>query len=207
MRQTHQTIDMLGKQTLILDYRDCAGESMNSLDKEIRMLNDRKWVLATAVIVSLIAAPAQSQDLGKAITSCSSITEDDARLTCFDALASMMGDAPVAEAMDAPTAAAAAVVVVATAAPLTDDIGKERVEPKDPEDQPRYASHVTACKESIQSGQYYFTLDNGQVWKQSNYRRLGFKNCDFDIEISKGTFGYQMYIPSKDRSVRVARVK
>jgi len=172
------------------------------------MLNYRKWVLATTVIVSLIAAPAQSQDLGKAITSCSSITEDDARLTCFDALAAMMGEeVPVAAVETAPTAAAAAVVVAATAAPLTDDIGKERVDPKDPEEQPRYASHVTACKESIQSGQYYFTLDNGQVWKQSNYRRLGFKNCDFDIEISKGTFGYQMYIPSKDRSVRVARVK
>lgn len=167
----------------------------------------RIWLAALAALVSFIAVPAQSQDLGKAITSCASITEDSARLTCFDALASMMGAAPVAEAMDVPTAAAAAVVVAATAAPLTDDIGKERVEPKDPEEQPRYASHVTGCKESIQSGQYYFTLDNGQVWKQSNYRRLGFKNCDFDIEISKGTFGYQMYIPSKDRSVRVARVK
>jgi len=171
------------------------------------MLNYRTWVLATAVIAILIAAPAQSQDLDKAINSCASISEDKARLTCFDALASMIGDAPVAEAMDAPVAATAAVVVAETAAPLTDDIGKERVDPKDPEEQPRYASHVTACKESIQSGQYYFTLDNGQVWKQSNYRRLGFKNCDFDIEISKGTFGYQMYIPSKDRSVRVARVK
>ena len=174
------------------------------------MLNYRTWIMATAVIVSLIAAPAQSQDLDKAINSCASITDDNARLTCFDALAAMLGDVPVAEVVEAPNApaaAAAAVVVVATAAPLTDDIGKERVEPKDPEEQPRYASHVTACKESIQSGQYYFTLDNGQVWKQSNYRRLGFKNCDFDIEISKGTFGYQMYIPSKDRSVRVARVK
>ena len=50
-------------------------------------------------------------------------------------------------------------------------------------------------------------MENGQVWKQSNYRQLAFKNCDFDIEISKGTFGYQMYIPSKDRSVRVARVR
>ena len=186
---------------------------MNSLDEEIRMLNYRTWVLATVVIASLIAAPAQSQDLGKAITSCASITEDDARLTCFDALAAMMGEVPVAEAANAPAAknapaaATAAVVVAATAAPLTDDIGKERVEPKDPEEQPRYASHVISCKESIQSGQYYFILDNGQVWKQSNYRRLGFKNCDFDIEISKGTFGYQMYIPSKDRSVRVARIK
>ena len=198
---------MLGKLILISDYRDQAKESMRSLDKEIRMLNDRTWVLATAVIASLVAAPAQSQDLGKAITSCASITEDNARLTCFDALAAMMGDVPEAEATDAPAAETAAVLVAATVAPLTDDIGKERVEPKDPDEQPRYASHVTSCTESIKSGQYYFTLDNGQVWKQSNYRRLGFKNCDFDIEISKGTFGYQMYIPSKDRSVRVARVK
>jgi len=181
------------------------------------MLNYRTWVLATAVFVSLVAAPAQSQslvaapaqsqDLGKAISSCASITENDARLTCFDALGAMMGEVPIAEATNPPVAETAAVVVAATATPLTDDIGKERVDPKEPDEQPRYASRVTSCKESIQSGQYFFTLDNGQVWKQSNYRRLGFKNCDFDIEISKGTFGYQMYIPSKDRSVRVARVQ
>jgi len=182
---------------------------MNSLDEENKMLSNRIWVLATALVAGLVAAPALSQDLDKAITSCSSIAENDARLTCFDALAAMLGDVPEVEAESpkAPAAATAAVVVAATAAPLTDDIGKERVDPKDPDEQPRYASHVTSCKESIQSGQYYFILDNGQVWKQSNYRRLGFKNCDFDIEISKGTFGYQMYIPSKDRSVRVARIK
>lgn len=167
----------------------------------------RIWLAALAALVSFIALPAQSQDLGKALTHCASITEDGARLTCFDALAAMMGDVPAADATITPAAATAAVVVAATTAPLTDDIGKERLDPKDPDEQPRYASHVTSCKESIQSGQYYFILDNGQVWKQSNYRRLGFKNCDFDIEISKGTFGYQMYIPSKDRSVRVARVK
>ncbi|MCH7898903.1 MAG: hypothetical protein IIC62_06120 [Proteobacteria bacterium] len=186
---------------------------MHRLDEEIRMLNYRIWVLATALSACLVAAPAQSQDLGKAINSCASITDDGARLTCYDALAAMMGDVPVAEAANAPAAenapaaATAAVVVAATTAPLTDDIGKERLEPKDPDEQPRYASHVTSCKESIKSGQYFFTMENGQVWKQSNYRQLAFKNCDFDVEISKGTFGYQMYIPSKDRSVRVARVR
>ena len=180
---------------------------MHRLDEEIKMSNYRIWVLATALSACLVAAPARSQDLGKAINSCASITEDGARLTCFDALAAMLGDVPEAEATNAPAAATAAVVVAATTAPLTDDIGKERLEPKDPDEQPRYASHVTSCKESIKSGQYFFTMENGQVWKQSNYRRLGFKNCDFDVEISKGTFGYQMYIPSKDRSVRVARVR
>jgi len=173
----------------------------------MKVLKHRTWSFATTLVASLIAAPAQSQDLGKAISGCASITENEARLTCFDALAAMMGEEPMAEATNPPVAETAAVVVAATAKPLTDEIGMDRVDPKEAEEQPRYASHVTSCTESIKSGQYYFTLDNGQVWKQSKYRRLGFKNCDFGIEISKGAFGYQMYIPSKDRSVRVARVK
>ena len=28
-----------------------------------------------------------------------------------------------------------------------------------------------------------------------------------DVEIAKSAFGYKMYIPSKDRSVRIARIK
>ena len=91
--------------------------------------------------------------------------------------------------------------------PLTDEVGKERIEPIQDEDREKYASRVKSCQESVQSGQTYFTLENGQVWKQSNYRRLGFRNCEFDIEISKGMFGYSMYIPSKDRNIRVTRVK
>ncbi len=186
---------------------------MNTISKNCA---SRTWLAALTVFAALVAVPAQSQDLGKALETCASIAEDNARLTCFDALAALVVDGQDTEQPVAPTAAPAVVavapaVVAATPkagpVPLTDEVGKERIEPQQAEDREKYASRVKSCQESVQSGQTYFTLENGQVWKQSNYQRLSFRNCDFDIEISKGTFGYAMYIPIKDRSIRVARVK
>ena len=181
----------------------------------------RAWMSILTVMVMSIAltVPAQSQDLAKALKGCASIVENDARLTCFDAVAALMVDGQGAEDVVAPAAVAAAPVVASTApavastapatgpVPLTDEFGKERIEPIAADEREKYSARVVACQESAQSGQYFFTLDNGQVWKQSNYRRLGFRDCAFDIELSKGSLGYQMYIPSKDRSIRIARVK
>ncbi len=193
---------------------------MNTISKNCE---SRTWLAALTVFAALAAVPAQSQDLGKALETCASIAEDDARLTCFDALAALLVDGQDTNQAVAPTAAPAIVaaepaveavapaVVAATSAagpvPLTDEVGKERIEPPQAEDREKYASRVESCQESVQSGQTYFTLENGQVWKQSNYQRLSFRNCEFDIEISKGMFGYSMYIPSKDRNIRVTRVK
>ncbi len=183
------------------------------MNEQNSMSKSRGGALVLTVFAIIVAAPAQSQDLGKALAACASIAENEARLTCFDALAALLGEVQDAEGVVAPAAvvAAAPAVVAATPAagpvPLTDEVGKERIEPKHADEREKYASRVESCQESIQSGQTYFTLENGQVWKQSNYRRLNFRNCEFDIEISKGTLGYNMYIPSKDRSVRVARVK
>ncbi len=177
---------------------------------------ERVWAPAFAAFAAFCAVPAQSQDLGKALETCASIAEDDARLTCFDALTALLVDGQDTEQAVEPTAAPAVVavapaVVAATPAagpvPLTDEVGKERIEPQQAEDREKYASRVESCQESVQSGQTYFTLENGQVWKQSNYRLLSFRECEFDVEISMGTFGYSMYIPSKDRSIRVVRVK
>ncbi len=176
------------------------------MNEQNRMSKFRAGASVLTVFAIIVAAPAQSQDLGKALAGCASIAENEARLTCFDALAALLGDVQDAEGVVAPAAVVAA-TPAAGPVPLTDEVGKERIEPKHADEREKYASRVKSCQESIQSGQTYFTLENGQVWKQSNYRRLNFRNCEFDIEISKGTLGYNMYIPSKDRSVRVARVK
>jgi len=186
---------------------------MNTTSKNCE---SRARLAVLTVFAAFVAVPAQSQDLGKALETCASIAENDARLTCFDALAALLVDGQDTEQPVAPTAAPAVVavapaVVAATPAtgpvPLTDEVGKEDFEPRQAENREKYASRVKSCQESVQSGQTYFTLENGQVWRQSNYRRLSFRKCEFDIELSKGMFGYSMYIPSKDRNIRVARVK
>ncbi len=175
------------------------------MNKKSRMSKSRSWALVLAVFATIIAVPAQSQDLGKALEGCASIAENDARLTCFDALAALLGGGQDAEHTGAPVVVAAA--PTAGPVPLTDAVGKERIEPKPADESAKFTGRVESCRESVQSEQTYFTFENGQVWKQSNYRRLGFRDCEFDVEISKGTFGYEMYIPSKDRSVRISRVK
>lgn len=167
----------------------------------------RITILATtAVLLSLGAIESRAEDsVATAFSKCAGIAEDSARLACYDAVATVLvsdqGSSAPAGAVAATTAA------VAGAVPLTDDVGKERVEPKSADEQPRFTANVTACTKSAQSGQYYFTFENGQVWKQSNYRSLSFRSCAFDVEIAKSALGYEMYIPSKERTVRVARVR
>jgi hypothetical protein len=180
------------------------------------------WSVAALTLVFVAAGlpRASAQDsVGAALNECAAIEDDAARLACYDALVAVQvddqddaGDVGTVTATTATTAVVVADVVtdvVADDAPalLTDDVGRERIEPKSDDDQPRFAASVTSCQKSVQSGQYYFVFENGQVWKQSNYRNLSLRDCAFDVEISKTGFGYQMYIPSKDRTVRVARVK
>ena len=180
--------------------------------------------LITFASVLLLAHDAMAQDaVGTALNKCAAISDDADRLSCYDALAAVLvpadkgsasSAAPVAAAESAAATTAASTVAVTSAAasasgavPLSDDVGKERIQPQSEQEQTRYASRVEKCEESQSSGQTYFFMDNGQVWKQSKYRRLNFKNCDFDVEISRGSFGYEMHIPSKDRNIRVNRVR
>ncbi len=122
---------------------------------------------------------------------------------------------PPAEQTTAPEPVAAAPVAAAPAAtpeyePISDDIGSERIQ-SDREraetERQKYAARVTRCDEHERSGQYYFFFENGQVWKQANYQRLYWRDCEFDVTISKGKLGYDMHVPEKDRTVRVARIR
>ena len=201
----------------------------------------RKLLLTAAAFglaATMGAAPAIADEAFKnAIRKCRAIENSEARLTCYDAVAS------VAPATDSGVAPAATGVAVAAAAsestapqvdatssasptpdavyepaaaaatesepavqPLTDDVGMERVDPAKQQN-PEYSARVVKCEKSQQSGQTYFFLDNEQVWKQANYRRMSLGDCEFDIRLSKDTFGYELYIPSKDRTIRVTRIR
>ena len=109
-------------------------------------------------------------------------------------------------AKPAPAAVAATAETLPEVIPLSDEIGKSGVR-KDDDAPQKHSARVTKCVENKQSGQYYFYFDNGQVWKQSNYRKLLWRKCEFDVTIAKAIFGYDMYIPEKDRTVRVSRLR
>jgi len=98
-------------------------------------------------------------------------------------------------------------VAPAEVVPLSDDVGKSSVKRAEAPKSQKYSTRVTRCVENKQSGQYYFYFDNGQVWKQSKYRRLRWKECEFDVIVTKGIWGYEMYIPEKDRTIRISRLR
>jgi len=117
--------------------------------------------------------------------------------------------APAEDLSDVTGVAAAASASTAQSAtvPLTDDFGIERVKGVEREESTEYAAAVTHCERNAQSEQLYFFFENGQVWRQSNYRRLYFRDCRFEVTLAKDRFGYELYIPSKDRTVRVTRIR
>jgi len=157
--------------------------------------------LTTLLVIFALQPAALAQDsIDASLKQCAAIADDSARLDCFDALAGLRGNGVPAAPVVLPVQESGPV-------PLTDDVGKERIEEPDVAEQPRFTARVTSCRKNPQSGQYSFAFDNGQVWKQSTYRSLSMRNCDFDVEIRRVPFGYDMYIPSKDRSVRIKRVR
>ena len=110
----------------------------------------------------------------------------------------------------APAAAPQAVTTPATGdapVPITDEVGRERVEGAREDERPEYSANVIRCEENQQSGQTYFFFENGQVWKQANYRRLRFRECRFEVTLTEDNFGYSMHIPSRDRQFRVTRIR
>ncbi len=138
----------------------------------------------------------------ESLADCASLADDAQRLLCYDGLAQVMS----LRSDDNDAAAPAPALDTAEAkgpAPITDDVGRVPEE----DDLPQYAVRVTGCRETARGQQLFFFLENGQVWKQSDYRRLRVKDCDLDGVIVKGGFGYRLELPELDRSVRVSRVR
>lgn len=164
-----------------------------------------------------IPMPGVAQDSPvSGLAECAAVADDAQRLACFDALAGRP-DPPPAD-VPPPPAATAAPEPAATAAPepasvpvgpspITDEVGRERIERSGEGERPVYSATVTRCEENRQSGQTYFFLENGQVWRQATYRRLRFRDCRFEVTLSEDGFGYAMFIPSEDRRIRVTRIR
>lgn len=91
---------------------------------------------------------------------------------------------------------------------LTDEVGAEALPRKEggaPDFRPVRA-RVADCRKD-HSGKYYFVFENGQVWKQRDSSRLYFRDCDFEVTISKDFFGYKMQVEGDDRETRIGRVR
>ena len=171
------------------------------------------------ILAFLLLSVAEADDdnaLRNEMRRCISLADDDARLACFDQLANdvlQISESPVdsiePESSDTTIPALAPEPADGQAAdvvPLTDTVGKENVRRDDSKVNPEYAATVTRCERNPR-GRYYFYFANGQIWKQTNSRRLHFRDCDFEVTVFRDMFGYKMSIAGQRKRIRISRIK
>ncbi len=153
-----------------------------------------RWLVTTALFLLVLprpVLPAAGDALTAGLEACAAVTDAAERLNCFDVLAERIAERdPAASGQALP--------------PLVDEVGKPATNDEAPDEE--YAGRIASCEKSDASGRWYFTFDNGQIWRQTNAGRLPFRECDFDVTLKRDVFGYKLEIPSADRSVRVTRV-
>ena len=140
-----------------------------------------KEACSTAVVVSALLSGAtfaqSSQDTAAAIEACARITDQSARLVCFDKLAETQtapglqvetAPSPAAPvAVDPQRGAAAPPTAANTApAPAAGAASKREARSADREEL-EIMSSITGLRE-IQPGRVEVTLANGQVWRQTH---------------------------------------
>jgi len=89
--------------------------------------------------------------------------------------------------------------------PLDDEVGKEALG-RDKEDEVVIRGTVVRCTQDVRK-KYLFYFDNGQIWKQKDNTKIRWKECAFDVTITRDFFGYRMTPVGETRRVRIARVK
>lgn len=186
--------------------------------------------------LAIAGSPAVVDAAGaEALETCQSMEDNAARLACYDAALSPK-PAPAAEPESPEPAApqesepkaappvveetkAAAEPPAAAPAPtpepaaraaaqpdtLNDEIGREAIDNTD-RDSLAVRGRLARC-DRARSGKFVFYFDNGQIWRQKSSVRVSWKECDFDVTISKDVFGYAMVRDGETRKVRIERVR
>jgi hypothetical protein len=135
---------------------------------------------------------------------CAAIDDATTRLDCYDALS---GRAQARQEI------ADAIPETASSPPAgpPDDFGSERIKNSEKSEQEdaeevEVVARVTRCEKDSRK-KFFFYLDGGQVWKQVSDKKLYFRDCDFDVTISKDFFGYKMQRVGEKSRFRVSRVR
>lgn len=178
---------------------------------------------------ALSAAVAAAEIDPTDIMKCQAMRDDASRLACYDSLkstseppvesaavpaeATPVGSPPAAhappgrkEAVPAQPDAAPVPEQAATPVPLDDEVGQETLRGSAKKDKPDVRGRVVSCREDV-TGKYLFYFDNGQIWRQKDNTNVRWRECAFDVTISKDVFGYRMVPDGEKKRVRIARIK
>lgn len=156
------------------------------------------------LVIALATAASAQSDLADALRKCVVVEDDAARLDCFDDIANSLAGAE--SRTSEPGQVAAELDDGDQTKPLSDDVGKGAVSGEEAS-RKIYTATVTRCEHNRRLNEFLFFLENGQVWRMSNFRRPIVVKCRFDVTIEQDFFGFKMDIPSEDASFRVSRVR
>ncbi len=174
------------------------------------MKNVRLVLLAAAAASTAMTCDRAVADepLERELAACAAIDSPEERLACFDALSLRVrtGDGEQGVAQRDSSAPPLAAPAAGTAVrPLGDDVGKPAGD--DEQAAEAYAATLLRCEVQGPGDSTYFYFENGQVWRQSKSRKLRLRDCDGEVRISRDFFGFKLYMPDEDRTIRVRRVR
>lgn len=155
----------------------------------------RTALLAAASLASaLLLGAAGGVELAE-LRSCAAIADEGDRLACYDALAARAAAEPESRA-EPPEP---------RAEPPGGPWGLEKQTPEEPS---QLSAAVVRAVEN-QYGKMIFTLDNGQVWEQSDYAPWVARKRQRPRVVIRKTFSgsYLLKLESGGRSIRVKRVR
>lgn len=171
-----------------------------------------------------LAGTAVADDLREELATCAQLQNDEVRLACYDTLASVSasrpdsgatggeeaaaGHAPAAASTTAP-AATAQPAPAAAQQPESEDSLTERFFGMLPGggDDNSIESQVVGEVNRLRPGTR-FTLENGQIWQQTERSTRNYKATNPKVEISEGFMNsYRMRLEGLNARIRVRRVK
>jgi hypothetical protein len=173
-----------------------------------RNIASRSYACSLAAVIGLLASAAGAADAEE----CAKISSAQERLDCFDRVfdtgstTESAAPAPAVAPKDAGAAAAAAAATAAIAQPASEDADFGRKKTKAELEGEALVSGIAAIGRDAYD-RLIFELDNGQIWRQVEYKRFPVE-AGQSAEIRHGAFGsYKLYIQGKKRWTRVRRVE
>ncbi len=153
-----------------------------------------KLTIATMGVV-LAAVTFAGDDIETDLARCAAVPDEPSRLQCYDAMSRRY---------------AVATEKSGNLAPPPDELGSEQLPSSGDNDEKEAAQRLTVRAVRCEKGprdKYYFYLEGGQVWKQVSDKRLNYKECDFNVTISKDFFGYKMQVEGEKSKTRISRIR
>lgn len=161
-------------------------------------LDSKTRLIAAAIVAAGLTSVAGADSL----QTCRAIEDATQRLECYDQLADVSAQTVPATSV-APEAAPAPVAAAETPVPVQEGMPETDWKKKEAEE---FHTRVTKCERDPYK-KYVFWFEGGQIWKQVSSRRLSYRDCDFNVVVTKDFFGYEMQVDGENSKIRILRVR